>query len=84
MRHLFVVLDTSDSMKEGDLLRPSRLASAQKVSLQAILEIVTITLHLLSLYINVKFVKCRIFSFYFERHTLNSLMHPFGQPAYLN
>ena len=31
MRHLFVIVDTSDSMKEGDLLRPSRLASTQKV-----------------------------------------------------
>jgi len=38
MRHLFVILDTSDSMKEGDLLRPSRLASAQKLLEKFIVE----------------------------------------------
>ena len=33
MRHLYVVVDMSKSMKESDLLRPSKLASAAKVSL---------------------------------------------------
>eukprot|EP00112_Aurelia_sp_Birch-Aquarium-sp1_P007555 Seg1823.9 transcript_id=Seg1823.9/GoldUCD/mRNA.D3Y31 product="General transcription factor IIH subunit 2" protein_id=Seg1823.9/GoldUCD/D3Y31 len=31
MRHLFIVMDMSESMKEGDLLRPSRIASTQKL-----------------------------------------------------
>ncbi len=31
MRHLFLVVDNSKAMKEADLLRPSRIACAEKV-----------------------------------------------------